>query len=259
MGKVGAPAFPYCVDLRFAVSSTSAGNPAGRLSLVDLACGNGRFERFLAEEISPVVLEALAVDSCVELAGAGGLEGPGAGGLEGLGTRLDPALQNGSVVGRSLVEFRQLDIIERLCSGASLAAELDNPRADAAVSFGFFHHIPSMDLRKRALAQLVELVRPGGVVIVSLWCFLQDERLAAKARSVLDEARASLGNPELEPGDAFLGWKETAGVWRYCHSFTDKEADALAASVADCADEVARFTADGKSGKLNIYLALRKH
>lgn len=211
-----------------------------RLSLFDLACGNGRFEAFLADELPAVVADIVAVDSCNTL----------------MKKARTPQ-----------VSFREFDALEALVRNEPWSQRF--PACDVAVSFGFFHHIPSSGLRNRVLSELLSLVRPGGLVIVSLWCFLEDERLSRKAKRAHERALAALGErfgaqgvplaDELESGDCFLGWQDAEELWRYCHSFDDAQASELASSVADTADEVARFRADGKPGKLNIYLVLRKH
>ena len=70
-------------------------------------------------------------------------------------------------------------------------------------------------------------------------------------------ALAELGLPPLDAGDRLLGWRDEPGAYRYCHSFTDGEIDALAASVGHAVTEVARFRADGRDGALNSYLVLQ--
>lgn len=100
-------------------------------------------------------------------------------------------------------------------------------------------------------------VRPGGFVIVSLWRFLENPLLARKAEATHERALAELGLPPLDAGDRLLGWRDEPGAYRYCHSFTDGEVDALAASVGRAATEVARFRADGRDGALNSYLVLQ--
>lgn len=221
-------------------ASRDDGAGGRKLELLDVACGNGRFEAFLADGLPDVDVHATAVDDCDEL--MAGAHVPGA-------------------------TFKRFDALETLAAGCAWREEL--PVADAAVSFGFLHHIPSRALRERALAELLDLVRPGGVAIVSLWCFLEDERLARKAERSHPAALAALASEaqacdidlasELEPGDRFLGWQDAGDLWRYCHSFDDTQADELAAAVRGRADEAARFRSDGKSGRLNIYLAFRKH
>lgn len=230
------------------VGANGAEAARGELRLLDLACGNGRFEAFLAGALPGVEVRALALDSCDELMAE---------------TRAAGA------------RFRRFDALDALIRDEPWGAALDqapasSARFDAAVSFGFFHHIPSADLRERALRALLAAVRPGGIVVVSLWRFLDDERLAAKAARSHPDALAALAPAvrqdlgldlaaQLEEGDRFLGWQGASGLWRYCHSFSDREIDRLADAVADVGREVARFRSDGKSGRLNAYLIVRKH
>ena len=63
--------------------------------------------------------------------------------------------------------------------------------------------------------------------------------------------------PELPPNDYLLGWQDTQGLYRYCHHFDEPEIERLLAMVADSADLVSRFEADGKTGNLNEYVVLR--
>lgn len=194
---------------------------AGRL--LDVACGNLRFERFLVERVGAGVFDFTCIDSCPSLAQA-----------------------------REGVSFIECDVLERLAAGAPLPTGFDS-----AVSFGFMHHVPSKGLRTELVRQLVESVRPGGVVALSFWQFMRDERLAAKARETTMQGCASLGL-ELEDGDCLLGWNGVEGAYRYCHSFTDGEVDELLDAVFAEADAIDRFAADGRTGALNGYAVLRR-
>ena len=57
-----------------------------------------------------------------------------------------------------------------------------------------------------------------------------------------------------------LDGKTNLGLWRYCHHFEELEIDALVAAACEGskAREVARFSADGKSGAMNRYVVLQK-
>lgn len=230
------------------------------LSLVDVASGNMRFERFLDAEY-PGDFCAIAVDSCDDLA------------LSAL---------RACDFGKGDVAFHHVDVIETLLDGGvrGLALSFGTKSADAAVGFGFMHHIPGEENRVSFLEALLKAVRPGGVVAASLWRFMDDERLAAKAHEATDRAKSLAADAisgrisldeetarsplfavdfmQFEEGDYLLGWQNDTAAFRYCHSFSNREIEALVSSVAGRASLVDRFSADGKSGRLNEYLVFRK-
>lgn len=207
------------------------------LCVLDLACGNLRFERYLADALPSRMLSGYAVDSCDPLVEAG---------------------ERNESDALSRMSFQNLDAIERLSAGC-LREALEAPDAscDLAVSFGFMHHVPLERWRAGLLRALVAKVRPGGFVAVSFWRFLNSDKLARKAEETTSRARAELGIPELPPNDYLLGWQDTQGLYRYCHHFDEPEIERLLAMVADSADLVSRFEADGKTGNLNEYVVLR--
>ena len=205
------------------------------VSVFDLACGNLRFERYLAEALPHVDVRAYAVDSCDELAAdAGGLEIP--------------------------VTYESSDIVGGLIAGAPLRELHHAPQVDAAVSFGFLHHVPGEELRVRVLDGLIDAVRPGGCVAVSLWQFMNNPALAAKAHATHVQASEALGlaADASDEGDYLLGWKNVEGAWRYCHHFSDEEVDRLVNAVSTRAHLVDMFEADGRTGAMNKYLVLQR-
>lgn len=207
------------------------------LCVLDLACGNLRFERYLADALPGRVLSGYAVDNCDPLVEAG---------------------ERNESDALSRMSFQNLDAIERLSAGC-LREALEAPDAscDLAVSFGFMHHVPLERWRVELLRALVAKVRSGGFVAVSFWRFLNSDKLARKAQETTIRARAELGIPELSPNDYLLGWQDTQGLYRYCHHFDELEIERLLAAVADSAELVSRFEADGKTGNLNEYVVLR--
>lgn len=219
--------------------------------VLDVACGNMRFLDFLEKRYPECSFDYRAVDNCSALAGgAEHGEAPGADDSAAASKRA------------STVHFAGIDIAGALLGKGqqhTLAAALrGDPLADLAVCFGFFHHVPTMPAREDLLRALVGSVRPGGTVVVSLWQFANSPDLARRARETNARARAELGLSQLDAGDYLLGWQNKPGAYRYCHSFTRQEADALVASVEGKAEPVARFEADGRTGNLNAYLVLRR-
>lgn len=217
-------------------------DPDRPLRVFDLACGNLRFEAFLAEQADRP-LELYGVDSCDELA-------------------FDESGHADAVTG---FMYRKLDVLEALMDdgrgGAALLADV--PTADLSVCFGFMHHVPGVELREDVLRVLLARTRAGGIAAVSFWAFAEDPRLARKAvgataRSAKEPPFEGFLQRSLEPGDYLLDW-QGAAPYRYCHSFGEDEVSRLAEAVSGDADEIGRFSADGRAGNLNRYLILRRH
>ena len=204
----------------------ASGRPA---RLLDIACGNMRFEKHLAESASTIALHATCIDSCDELA-----------------------------VPMEWCDYRHDDVVGRLSNDES-PIDCWGDGYDAVVSFGFFHHVPGFELRCRLLGWLVDSAAPGGLVAVSLWRFADDERKREKAAKTTAEGITALELPnDLEDGDYLLGWNDEPGVLRYCHSFSDREIDALVSRASCDTVLVDRFRADGRTNDMNEYLVLRR-
>lgn len=138
------------------------------------------------------------------------------------------------------LHFRELDVLDALMKlnpAETPDALFDAPLADISVCFGFMHHVPSCEYRVRVLDALVRQTRPGGIIAISFWEFMNDERMARKA--VRAEARAELTPPfegydsaQFEAGDHLIGWQNDRHAYRYCHHFDDQQiTDRCAASV----------------------------
>lgn len=128
--------------------------------VLDLACGNLRFERFLAGRVSNARVWAADIcDELVELAPADDL---------------------------SELHYQHVDL-------ASDPSAVVAPACDLCVSFGFMHHLPSTEQRMAVLRTLVDHMRPGGFVAVSFWQFARDERLRAKATPLAEPGDYLMG------------------------------------------------------------------
>ncbi len=224
------------------------GDVAEPFCILDLACGNMRFERFFQEawreQGHERPLEFHAVDACRDLA----------------------AEATGHASSIDNLRFYELDILAALMDAPQPAALL-TPPCDLVACFGFMHHVPSRELRLRVLDQLAASAKPGGLITVSFWAFMNDPRMQAKVAAA--ETRAQVNQPfatydptQLDPGDHLLGWQQEENAYRYCHHFTDAEIDdLLAAHNANSPAhlrEVDRFDADGRTQDLNRYVLLRR-
>ena len=234
-----------------ATSAVAGVGPRGRaqptaathLSVLDVACGNRRFARFLAEKLPHTRLTYLGIDNCSELSGAGDASAPS-----------EMASTGGAPASEVVIT----------CDLLSALLEDEDPLADIApcnllCCFGFMHHVPGAELRSALAEWLVAHTQSGGIIALSCWRFMDDKRLATQARAVTRNCRAYHPDLALEPNDYFLGWQGNADVPRYCHYIDEWELDDL--SVAACASgarELERFNADGDGGVLNRYLLLQK-
>lgn len=228
------------------------------VAVADVACGNGRFGKFLRQKFPQSPLRYTGWD-----------------GNEALLREAAANMPEGAVLHRA-------DVLAPLLGEERDPwwAEADRGAYQLVASFGFLHHIPGAENRARFLGQLLDLAQPGGTVALSLWRFADHGPLREKALRSTETALAAVpalaGAGGLEPGDYLLGWggdgqaaqnPDVAGaasqgadaaapLFRYCHSFSDEEARALVASVKSRACLTASFFSDGRTGALNQYLLL---
>lgn len=259
--------------------AAAMGLPAPRSltrSVLDIACGNLRFEAFLANTYPHIDWSFFVVDNC------------------------EPLVASGQEDVAKKVHFTCEDIVSNILDGLPAAEPANVPALAAAtpfdlvVSFGFLHHIPSFDLRRQFLLEALSQVKPGGYLVVSFWQFLNDSAKRAKIEQTHAEALAffesdaetrandrdaldrgagssSSGNPDLscpkltaffadslEPNDYFLGWKNEPSNYRYCHHFSNEEIDRIITALAPHATVVESFSADGKPGNLNRYVVFKR-
>ena len=207
------------------------------LTVLDVGCGNLRFERYLHDLMPAAQIECFAVDNCELLL-------PG-----------EEVLANDF----PYVRFQKLDVLGRLVHGADLAQALEAPACALSVCFGLMHHVPGRQYRTQLLDTLIRTTRPGGHVVASFWHFMESDELAQRAHDSHVRALQTLGiDPaQLDEGDWLLGWQNAQNTWRYCHHFTPDEVDELLADLPVYVDVVDRFQADGRTGSLNTYIVLK--
>lgn len=213
---------------------------ASALCVLDVGCGNMRFERYLAGALLQHKIAFETIDNCPELI------------PEDL-----PAVR---------ISHHEIDVVGALIEGKQPWSGRIAP-VDVACSFGVMHHVPGEQNRAAFLKVLLNSVKPGGLVMVSLWRFMEVPALAAKAHEMLLEA---LHDEELcatlrvqlfelaRQNDYLLGWQNKPGAYRYCHSFKDEDIACLLAALGPDAKPVERFRADGRSGDANEYLILQR-
>ena len=206
------------------------------LTVLDVGCGNLRFERFLRKHLPTSQLECFCIDNCEALLPD------------------EETLANDF----PFVRFQRIDVLGRLVHGADFTQLLEAPRVHLATCFGLMHHVPGQLARQALLNQLVACARPGGHVVVSYWRFMDSPELAERAIADHARALASLGleAADFDEGDYLLGWQNLPDVFRFCHHFTHDEVAGMLSGLPSYVREVARFDDDGRTGALNTYIVL---
>lgn len=252
------------------------------LSILDVACGNLRFEEFLTRSLPQGSFAVTALDTCDDLlpeeplhniryqhcdiieALLGGTLGPALrqeprASCSGSPART-PSAPTSAAPAATLTAPTPTTPAATLATSATPASAPEHHLYDCVVSFGFMHHVPGTQWRERFLSTLIDATEPGGLICLSLWRFMGNKALAEKAHRTHHSGtqELSLDAAQFEPGDYLVGWKNEPGTYRYCHSFTDSEIDTLLASISEKAGCLARFRSDGRSEDLNEYLILRK-
>lgn len=298
------PGWGKVLDLVDAFSLSS--NPA--FDVLDLAAGNGRFEWFLAGQSARRAwrdkgmrkMSCWTLDGCGALLSESAWKKPFRASVEqavpmevfprhwDLCDCMPKAAANKEGVAREGAEC--LQAYEQGGGNAMTFADahacLDDSLAqvgsfDLVVCFGFFHHVPGVELRHALLRALLDRARPGGLVAISLWRFLdvvdsiscadivdeapvsQDEELTdAEVWALLSHDGGARLNSwlsaKLEENDRLLGWRNAPSEVRYCHAFTAEEADALIEAASSQGALVSRFKADGRESRMNEYLVFRR-
>ncbi len=160
------------------------------LSVLDVACGNGRFGLFLYEHLGTNVTYR-GVDSNPALL-----------------ARAHTALAGYDA------HLEQRDV---------LAGPLAEGAYDLVALFGMLHHIPGHTQRRAFMHTLAERVAPGGLLAFAAWRFYEYERFRQRILPWPPDLVA-------EPGDYLLDWRRGARAARYCHYVDDAEHAALIAA-----------------------------
>jgi tRNA (uracil-5-)-methyltransferase TRM9 len=149
-----------------------------------------------------------------------------------------------SVQGAANFEFIQAELSEfsQRLSGVS------GQKFDFVLCFASLHHVPSEEMQLSFLKQVAGWLAPDGQFTLSVWQFLNSERLRER---IQPWERAGLIEDDVDPGDYLLDWRSEGEGLRYVHAFTFAALAALA--------EQARFRvtdgfySDGHGGNLGLY------
>ncbi len=194
------------------------------LTVLDVACGNGRFGIFLKEQLPQFQFSYMGIDSNQKLLGIAEAQ-------------LQP------LYNKEVLRLIKKDIVE----------ENFAEQADLIVAFGILHHIPSFELRVQFIQKLAACIKPGGLLIIAAWQFDQLENIFARRKT---PEEVGLKATDLEENDFLLTWEREKSATRYAHLITNDEMDKLIA-LSDL-KLVKEFVADGRNNSTNHYVVLEK-
>lgn len=190
----------------------------GRLRVLDIGCGNGRFALFLQENLPATELDYHGLDSDTQLLAFA---------TESLST--------------AAINF-QLDTAD------ILQQPLPPQHYDLVVAFGLLHHIPGAQQRLDFMQKMATHVEQGGFCVFACWRFMDVESLRKRVHPWPDSLMR-------EENDYLLDWQRGEEALRYCHYVDDQEHQALIAATA--LQEIESYMADGRNNALNHYSILR--
>lgn len=155
-------------------------------SVLDVGCGNGR----LLESFTDKKIDYLGVDSSDKL--------------------IELAKKNYPAYKFLVCDILNLDSL--------------NIQSDLICSIAVIHHLPSFELRREALQQLIKAAKEGGQIVFSVWNLWNNK----KYRSLLFKTsfKKIIGLNNLDFGDLLFPWKNNLGEAvseRYYHAFTNRE------------------------------------
>lgn len=201
------------------------------IRVADIGCGNGRFGQFLLEKCSQIKLSYTGIDANQQL--------------------LDFA--KNTLKGKiPALHLNNIDIISAIQNNQDF---LEDQEFHLITSFGVFHHIPEFELRLKILKYLLSKLSGDGLLIISLWQFMDYPRFRKKIiknQSVLNKTEIKLIN--LEDNDYILDWNRGESALRYCH-FIDKNEQQKLIQLSG-AKQIKSYRADGKEGDVNEYVVL---
>ena len=89
---------------------------------------------------------------------------------------------------------------------------------DKVFSVAVLHSIPSKEFREKALAELKRVLKPNGILLLTVWDIWRRENFSLVFKNFLLKL---IGKSRLDFGDAFISWAEKTD--RYYHFFANRE------------------------------------
>ena len=113
---------------------------------------------------------------------------------------------------------------EKFIVGDLLGTPFGDSEFDYVLSLATLHHIPSEELRLKALEEVHRILKPSGTFLITVWYFWDD----SKFKKQIDEEslRQTAGKSKLDYGDFLKPWRDSNRnvlAERYFHAWKKTE------------------------------------
>lgn len=155
------------------------------MKILDLGCGNGRLLEILPDDINYI--------------------------------GLDISLANIKIAQKKFPEYQ-------FTTGSILKIPCSDQIFDIVFAIASLHHIPSEKYRLAAMSEILRVLKPNGLLIMSNWNLFQPKYLPYLNKNFKID-------PKLDQNDSLIPWKNSKReiiTQRYYHAFDLKELENLA-------------------------------
>lgn len=135
----------------------------------------------------------------------------------------------------------------------ALNLSLEDKTFDAIFSIAVLHHIPSRELRIKFFNEAKRILKPNGILVLTVWNLLTRKTILSYLRCSLLKG---LGLSKLDFGDLFVSWSDKAN--RYYHLFSKGELERLAKEAGFEVNKVGLAKAYRGGRRSNLYLIAKK-
>lgn len=153
---------------------------------------------------------------------------------------------------------RLIEIAERNCPQAKfqtadvLNLPFSNNFFDKIYSIAVLHHIPSKDFRLQVLKETYRVLKPNGLLILTIWKFPRLKKYYLLFKYTILKL---IGKSKLDFGDIFEPWGKK--IERYYHCFSKKELENLVKKSGFRIKE-SDIVRNNRGNRQNIYLIAEK-
>lgn len=137
------------------------------------------------------------------------------------------SLAVGIDLSQSLVKLAKLQVVRlkladkvMLVVGDMLFMPFRASSFDVILCIATIHHVPTHELRRRAVSEMLSTMKAGGLILVSAW-YRWQKRLIFR---LLKGALMKMMGMVFELGDTYIPWRTREGIhMRFYHLFTVRE------------------------------------